>query len=46
MWVVFNNETGWSDESMRFATKGEALDFIAEHDDNEYGDTFGMRYEA
>jgi hypothetical protein len=44
MWVVFDNESGWSDESMRFATKGEALDYIAAND-NEYGDSFGMRFE-
>jgi len=28
VYVVFNTETGWSDESMRFATRDEAHEFI------------------
>ena len=28
MYVVFNTETGWSDESMRFSTEEGALGYI------------------
>lgn len=30
MFVVFNMITGWSEESMRFGTKREAQDWIAD----------------
>lgn len=42
MYVVANTETGWSDESMRFATKAEALDYI--HDQDEPW-LYAYRYE-
>lgn len=44
MWVVWNHDTGYSDESMRFATEAEALAWI-DVADRETGDTYGLRYE-
>lgn len=41
MYVVSENETGYSDESMRFATKEEALDYMEANS----GVQFNMRYE-
>ena len=34
MYVVWNTWTGYSDESMRFATQDEALDYINEQDED------------
>lgn len=31
-YVVYDTDTGWSDESMRFATLDEATHYIAMHD--------------
>lgn len=43
-WVVFNQDTGWSDESMRFATKAEADDEIHARESNP-DNVMGFRYE-
>lgn len=40
MWVVFNEDSGWSDESMRFATPREAREYIADHPDLNLGKRF------
>lgn len=42
MWVVWVLDSGWSDESMRFATKREAKAYIASR---TMPWEFGMRYE-
>lgn len=42
MYVAFNNETGWSDDSMRFATRADMLAWFAEQDDP---DAFSYRVE-
>lgn len=41
MFVLYFADTGYSDESMRFATKQEAGDFMAEH----MGVYFSLRWE-
>jgi len=36
MFVVYEVETGWSDDSMRFATVGELSKFLSANDEVEY----------
>jgi len=48
MWVVWNKQTGWSDESMRFADRGDAELWINEAlaaGGDELGDDYGIRWE-
>jgi hypothetical protein len=40
MWVVWDKDTGYSDESMRFAEREEACDYMLDNEGN-----FAMRYE-
>jgi hypothetical protein len=42
MYVVYNKDTGWSDESMRFATREDAQDWISNVEDL---DAYAIRYE-
>lgn len=46
MWVVVNVETGWSDESMRFAEYSEAMRFIKDNEDLDRGVYFDKRWES
>lgn len=36
MYVISDADTGYLDESMRFATKREALEYINNHSDRQY----------
>lgn len=45
-WVVSNVETGWSDESMRFAEFSEAEKYIAVNEDLDRGVYFDKRWES
>lgn len=46
MWVVWDKSTGWSDEHMRFADRGDAELWIAEaHAAGDDGVEYGIRYE-
>jgi len=45
MWVVWNYDTGYSDESMRFATQDEAQEWMAERYDADFGQPYRVRYE-
>lgn len=36
MFVVYEVETGWSSEDMRFATVGELSKFLTDNDEVEY----------
>ena len=44
-YVVFNTETGYSEESMRFYTRTLAEAWIAEHTDDDRGNYFDIRVE-
>lgn len=46
MWVVFNIGTGYSDESMRFAARLEADEYIRDNEDPDRDTFFGKRWEA
>lgn len=49
MYVVWNASTGYSDESMRFATKEDARAFIAERQSSDRldaSDTYAIRREG
>lgn len=43
MFVVFETETGWASEDMRFADRNEALEFMRNM--SERGTDLDMRYE-
>ena len=46
MFIVYNTETGYSDESMRFADLTSALAYTTAHTDEDRGDYFDIRREA
>lgn len=46
MWVVWNHDTGYSDESMRFASRAEANQYIQDAMREDENAIFGLRFEA
>jgi len=46
MWVVFNTSTGYSDESMRFATFTEAEQYITDNEDPDRDVYLDKRWES
>jgi hypothetical protein len=45
-WVVVNQDSGWTDETMRFEDSGEAAKFIVDNVDPDYGNRHEVRYES
>ena len=45
MWVVWDTDTGWSEEDWRFASRSEAIDKVIELNAAAFYDHYDLREE-